>query len=67
MLESLFDTIDVPTSQEVDRWAAKQASSNAPHRTDPFWALVLIFIGALVLIGAGTFILVTGLQMRGLL
>lgn len=67
MLESLFDTVDVPTSEEVDRWAAKQDSSNAPHRSDPLWALVLIFIGALVLIGAGAFIMVTGLQMRGLL
>lgn len=55
-LEEFYLTVDVPSQTQVIEWV----ETNAPQRTDPLWALVCLMIGAVLLVGAGSFLITLG-------
>jgi hypothetical protein len=60
----IFDTDTIPPSAEVQAYAEKAASSNAPALDWPLWARVCVVLGGVLLLLSGVGILGIGLAME---
>lgn len=62
MLDDFFITLPegIPASAEVQEYAAKHSHLAAKGRDWPVWALVCVWVGALVSVGTGAFLITVG-------